>query len=250
MPVLKGAAAGASIGTSILPGIGTAVGAAIGAVGGLLVGKKHYSPWGFLYDDYPKRIYANEVEIVNLKNAISALQGGPQLPKPPDPLAGGFDKTRFIAAMLQIVPQYAPGSESQIKSFDRRGNEPGGSNEIAYGAQISLIPQLQQQLASLQTAAAIRGNVPSPGSATQPVQLQLQPPAPMSPATVQIPTAPQTQAYPYTAPPSSATDYVPAIRPQEAGMLPSFDTNSAAPYVIGGLALLFLIASNFDKKGR
>ncbi|MGH8742861.1 MAG: hypothetical protein ACREUY_01130 [Burkholderiales bacterium] len=106
----------------------------------LISGKPHNSPWGFLYDEYPRRIYELE--------KIVRSYTGEELPPDPDP---GQAKPRggpaYQASMLDIVPRYVPGSESQIASYDRRLNEAGGAYERTYQSQ-------QETIASFEGARA------------------------------------------------------------------------------------------------
>lgn len=231
-------ATGAAIG-SVVPGVGSAIGAAVGAVAGLLSGKAHYSPWGFLYDDYPQHIYQNEVQIRNLKNAIAHLQGQPEVPLPPM-----YSKTggaQYQASMQDIVPKYVPGSESQIAAYSRTLNEPGGAYEQTVQIQLGLIPQLTQQLNSLQGTTLVASGIPIAGSATVGVQPQAMvlAPAPTTASLVQVPQASYSPS-PFVSPTAP-------LQTQSAGMLDFSQLGGITPYLIGGAALLIIL---MNQKGQ
>lgn len=229
---LPGAAQGAAAGSAAGP-YGAAIGAAIGAAASLLQGKQHYSPWGFLYDDYPQHIWQNESTIVSLENQLNQLTGKPQIPAPPM-----YSKTggaQYQASMQAIVPKYVPGSEQQIANYDRTLNESGGAYEQTVAAQLAIIPQLQQELAQLKG-----GSIPASPAVTigQPLV------APYSSAPV---TIPQTVApYSYSLSPTPQT----SAQPQQQTALAGFGT----PILLGimGLAALMVMrAPNYpEKKGK
>jgi hypothetical protein len=163
-PIMTGTATGASIGSAIVPGIGTVIGAAVGAVIGAAVklfgAKEHNSPWGFLYDDYPLKIYEAEVLV---RQAF-----GMEMP----PMAVRTGGTQYQASMQDIVPRYVPGSEQQIAAYDRRLNEPGGAYEVTYGKQLDLLRQIQsyisQQRAVPQVQIAPTVQTPTPFKSISP----------------------------------------------------------------------------------
>jgi hypothetical protein len=240
-------ATGASIGTAIMPGIGTAIGALIGAGAGLISGKAHYSPWNFLYDDYPQHIYENEVIINGVRNAIARYTGAPQLPDPPMYQKKGGPQ--YQASMLAIVPKYSPGSETQIAAYDRRLNEAGGAYENTIKAQIALAPQLQNELqnwqqrgqplptspqpASPTAVAPYGGPYPAPFQApqTQPYSTSYQPP-PLLPQYQPGPTMLPSPNISITSPGGSA----PQLSDMFGGAMSGY-----MPYVIGAVGLAFIL---------
>lgn len=101
----------------------------------LFGGKLHYSPWNFLYDEYPRKIYEAEAALRSMR--------GESLP--PDP-GGGAKPTggaEYQASMLDIVPRYVPGSEPLIASYDRKLNEANGAYEITYGKILQALQSAQ-----------------------------------------------------------------------------------------------------------
>lgn len=207
-------------------------------IASLVSGKKHYSPWGFLYDDYPMHIGENEQNIVALKNAINKIQGGPQITPPPQ--VNRNDWQQSLSVMKTIVPQYVAGQESALNSNNRSLNESGGGYERTYAAQAALIPQLQSQLQQLQMRAAVAP--PAPASATTP-------PPPSAPL-------PQLVAPPPTVYPSGAA-YAPQpisiTQPTtQADMTGMGQLGPYLPYIVGGAALLLavLVSSQHSDTGR
>jgi hypothetical protein len=240
-------ASGASIGTAIFPGVGTAIGALLGMGVGLFSGKAHYSPWNFLYDDYPQHIYEAENAIVSLKNALARYTGQPQLPAPPM-----YSKTggpQYQASMQAIVPQYVPGSQAAIAKYDRKLNEAGGAYENTLKQQLAIIPQLQQALQSAQSSGApIVPSVPASGSATAPAPYG----GPGSPQLIAPPGMPQLtpgpSMLPYTMGPqniSPGAGY--SLSPTynaPAGIVTSDMFGSMGPYmpyILGGVGLLVML---------
>lgn len=240
-------AAGASVGTAIFPGVGTAIGALLGMGVGLFSGKAHYSPWNFLYDDYPQHIYEAENAIVSLRNALARYTGAQQVSPPPM-----YSKTggaQYQASMQAIVPQYVPGSQSQIAAYDRKLNEPGGAYESTVKQQLALIPQLQQALQSAQSSGApLAPSYPAPGSATS-----VAPYGGPGPALL---TAPPLM--PQLLPGPSMLPYTPAqsIAPAGYSLSPTYNAPGATgvvtadmfsamgpymPYILGGVGLLVIL---------
>jgi hypothetical protein len=169
----------------------------------LFADKPHYAPWGFLYDEYPRKIYEAE--------AVIRSQTGEPMPPDPDP---GNPKPRggpaYQVAMLAIVPRYVRGSESQIQAYDRRLNEPGGAYERTYQSQLDRLAQLQ-------------------GRAPTPMPAQITSAVPVS-AQIAIPTA-----IPVT-PRRELPSGVPTGMPLTQASM------SALPLLaIGGLALVLLM---------
>lgn len=244
---LAPAASGASIGTSIFPGVGTAVGALVGAAAGLLGPKAHYSPWNFLYDDYPQHIYELQTQVVALQNAINRLTGDAQLPAPP--MYSKTGGSQYQASMQAIVPQYVPGSEGKISSYDRTLNESGGAYEITVQKQLALIPQLQNTLQTLQARgvqpapASVQSGSPtaSPAGSYYSPAGTLLPPGynPTYPTNYQSPSImPQLQPGPSMVP-SNISITTPGQ--MQAGMLPSFNLQDALPYILGGVGLFVIL---------
>lgn len=148
----------------VLPAISAGAGL-ISPLISLFAGKKHYSPWGFLYDEYLQRIWDNETQ-------ISAAIGAPE-PMGPRPIPR-TDTPNLKEVAKSIVSKYVPGAEAQIDVWDRRLNEPGGAFEIAYQKQLAYLAQLtgqpapamppQSQYAAVPVSAqtAIPSTVPIP----------------------------------------------------------------------------------------
>lgn len=217
----------------------TAISSLIGPVASLISGKKHYSPWGFLYDDYPMHIGENEQNIVALKNAINKIQGGPQITPPPQ--VNRNDWQQSLSVMKQIVPQYVAGQESALNSNSRTLNESGGGYEQTYARQAALIPQLQSQLQQLQMKQAATPAAPAsatlPPLPSAPLPQLMAPPATVYPAQAQY--APQ---------PISITTAAPSQQADMMGQLGPY-----LPYIIGGAALLLALLvgqSHNDNRGR
>jgi hypothetical protein len=247
-----GAAAG-----SIIPFVGTAAGAAIGSlVGSLVSGKAHYSPWNFLYDDYPQHIYENEAAIVTLKNAINSIiaPGSAVIPSPP--MYSKTGGSQYQTSMQAIVPQYVPGSESQIANYNRALNESGGAYEKTFGMQLALIPQLQAQLQQVQgraqqvQAQPIPGSATSPAPVSQPLPQFFAPPVQQGPQYFQ-PQQPQQIFVPSAAPASAQAPNItitsPGQLPQMQPMQSDILSSPYMPYMIGGAALLLVLALTASK---
>ncbi len=189
--------------------------------GGLFAGKVHYSPYGFLYDDYPQKIWEAE----------KAIAEGTGQPIPPQ-----FSKTggaQYQASMLAIVPKYVPGSEQMIANYDRRLNEAGGAYEVTYGKQLDRL----KKLVAGQT-------VPPPALATAVI------PAQSSSAAVPIAAQPNLPALtqdvfqtPGVAPAPGQPGYPPppGARPiMQASMFPDL-SQIPLPVILGAGALLLLL---------
>lgn len=273
---LAPAASGATIGTAILPGVGTAIGALLGAGVGLFSGKAHYSPWNFLYDDYPQHIYQNEADIIAIENQIAKYTGQAMQPLPPM-----YQKTggpQYQASMQAIVPKYVPGSQGQIASYNRALNESGGAYETTVKMQLALYPQLQAQLQQLQTqplpppppptqtlAPVQSGSATAPAPYGGPAPTQLVAPGSYAPATPFSTTAtpysaptvmPQLQPgpsmqpyYPPAAAGSTISVSAPGQAPMQADVLSSLGgLQGMLPYIIGGIGL-FVIMMQQSKGG-
>lgn len=241
-PVVAGAAAG-----SVIPGIGTAIGSLIGAGVGMLSGKAHYSPWNFLYDDYPQHIYENETSVVALKNALAKYTGQPQLPAPP--MYSKKGGTQYQASMQAIVPQYVPGSEADIAAYNRRLNESGGAYEITMQKQLALIPELQAALQGyMQRGAPLAPTPVSSGSPTAP--------APYTGSTPQLYAPTGGPAQPYYPPPVmpqyqpggtlqpsniSITTPGGGFAPQLSDMFGGGQLGQYMPYILGAVGLAVIL---------
>lgn len=184
--------------------------AATGAT--LFGGKEHRTPWGFLYDEYPRKIYEAEA-------AIAQATGQPL---PPDPGGGATPAggPQYQASMLAIVPKYAPGSESQIAAYDRRLNEPNGAYEVAYTKQLGVLQSLA-------------------GGTPQPTPAQTMPARPVvSTPYGDIPSVQVTPTVPLTAAQRRAAERQGIM---QAGMIP--DLGPYGPMILIGGAALVLILS-------
>lgn len=176
--------------------------------------KVHTSPWGFLYDDYPLKLYEAE-------KAIAEATGAPMPPQ-----AARSGGSAYQASMQAIVPKYFPGKEqevsAQIAAYDRRLNEPGGYYELAYTKQLDILRALVNQARSKFVAPNIQAN-PYAGAATplNPQQLPVQQRA-FNPA----PREPQISA---------------------AGL---FDMQHVTPFVLAGIGVFVLMTFLDAKKGR
>jgi hypothetical protein len=232
--VASGAAAGAAVGGPW----GAAVGAVIGLTAGLLGGKAHYSPWNFLYDDYPQHIYENEITINGLRNAIARYTGAPQNPDPP--IYSKKGGPQYQASMQAIVPKYVPGSESQIAAYDRRLNEAGGAYETTVKQQISLAPQLQAELQNMQQTRAMMPTQPASGSATAPMPYGPPGAAPFVAPQGQTGSLQPPQLSPQFMPGPTMTpgSYGPA--PQMADMFGGSMTGYM-PYILGAVGLAAIL---------
>jgi len=202
-----------ALATTILSAAGSAASSA--QSGGLFSGKLHQSPWGFAYDDYPMKIWDAE-------RAIAEAMGR-EIP----PMWARNGGEAYQASMQAIVPRYVPGSEQKIAAYDRTLNEAGGPYETTYAKQLETLRVLMNK----QTPPA--------------------PSAPLNYKPTQLPTAAKpavtTPGMEYGFP-----DTIP-VTPQQrlqAGMLPGFDMNSALPFIIGGGALMLILALTADKKGK
>jgi hypothetical protein len=172
-------------------------------------GKEHRSPWGFLYDEYPRKIYEAEA-------AIAQATGQPL---PPDPGGGATPAggPQYQASMLAIVPRYVPGSESQIAAYDRRLNEPNGAYEVTYTKQLGVLQSLA-------------------GGTPQPTPAQTMPARPVYSS---IPSVQVTPAVPLTAAQRRAA----GLPMMQASMLP--DLGPYGPMIlIGGAALVLILSMN------
>jgi hypothetical protein len=239
---MPGVASGASAGAAVGGPWGAAVGAVVGLTAGLVSGKAHYSPWNFLYDDYPQHIYENEITINGLRNAVARYTGAPQTPDPP--MYSKKGGAQYQASMQAIVPKYVPGSESQIAAYDRKLNEAGGAYETTVKQQISLAPQLQAQLQNLQATSQMLPTQPASGSATAPL--------PYGPPGAQPLTAPQTPYQgPYSPPPllpqyQSGPTMTPGNYPGGAPQLADMFGGSMSgymPYILGAIGLAAILLS-------
>lgn len=245
---------------TFIPVVGPILGptiAAIGSIVPMLSGKAHYSPWNFLYDDYPQHIWENERDIVALKNAINKIiaPGSPDIPTPPTYQKSGGQQ--YQASMQAIVPKYVPGSEQSIASYNRTLNEAGGAYEQTVAMQLQMIPQLQQQLQQASAQASQRQAAPAaavPTVVPQPQPIYAQPaisPSLYQPAVYQPTVQPQYNA-PTPAPISASTMQVPAsygapaitiTQPaQQAQQIVSSDMSKYLPFIIGGGVLLAVLA--------
>jgi len=236
-------ASGASAGTAIMPGIGTAIGALIGGAAGLFSGKAHYSPWNFLYDDYPQHIYDNEIQLNGIRNAIAAYTGAAQTPDPP--MYSKKGGPQYQASMLAIVPKYVPGSESLIAAYDRKLNEAGGAYENTVKAQIAAFPQLQNQLQNLQASGRPLAPPVAPGSPTSPQAIYQPQPYQMAPAPIQPVTPYNPYAQPVPISPGNISITSPGAAPMTADIFGG--AGGYMPYLLGGLGLLAVFAFGADR---
>ncbi len=175
---------------------------------GLFAGKAHYSPWGFLYDEYGQKMWDAE-------KAIREATG--QVPvKAPRPLTTG--PSGMIAA-LEIVPAYVPGSEQMISNYDRRLNEPGGAYEVTYGKQLARMDALVKGQ-TVPPPAMTTAFIPQQ-SASAAIPISAQPP---------LPALQQVQAPGTRAP-------LPVTQASMFGGLSSIPL----PVILGGAAVLALL---------
>jgi hypothetical protein len=194
-------------------------------------GKVHYSPWNFLYDEYPRKIYEAEAVIRSIKG--DAL--------PPDPGGGASPpgSAEYQASMLNIVPRYVSGAEPLIAAYDRRLNEASGAYEKTYYAQLAELARLQGQPPPV---------MPSQSAlAAKPASAQVAYPSATSPA----PSAAPPSSYPLTDGYGNIVDargkiLKPAVT--QASMFPT-EMGNIAPLVIGGAAILILILSQSGSSG-
>jgi hypothetical protein len=131
----------------------------------LISGKQHFSPYGFLVDDYPDNIVANEVKINQLQTQIANLMHQP--PPAPYAPAQGFQghngSPAWQATMLPLIQKYAPGYTQYVATYARQLGD--GYNQT-FAAQLQLIQQLSAQLQQAQGYGAVQASIPIPGSAT------------------------------------------------------------------------------------
>lgn len=183
----------------------------------LFGGKLHQAPWGFLYDEYPRKIYEAEAVIRGATGEAMPPDPDPGNPKP----KGG---PAYQAAMLDIVPRYVPGSESQIAAYDRRLNEPGGAYEKTYQGQLDRLGVMQG-----------RASTPMPAqqaTAARPVSAGVAIPS-------TIPVTPRVRS-PYD---TTGTKFM------QAGMIP--DLGPYGPMIlIGGAALVLILSMQSAPKGK
>jgi hypothetical protein len=213
----------------------------------LFGGKKHYSPWGFLYDDYPLHIGENEQTIVTLKNAIAQYTGAQQITPPPQVNRGDWQQS--LSVMKQIVPQYISGQESALASNNRSLNESGGGYERTYAAQAALIPKLQAQYNQLQVTAKPAPGQPASGSPMAPAPYggpappSLIAPSFSTPAYYSPALMPQLQPgstlQPYQTAPSNISITTPGQ--MTADMFGGATLQGMLPYIIGGIGLFAIL---------
>lgn len=196
----------------------------------LFGGKVHYSPWNFLYDEYPRKIFEAETVIRQAKGE----------PPAPDP-GGGARPTggaQYQASMQAIVPRYVPGSEPLIAAYDRRLNEAGGAYEKAYYAQLAELARLQGQAAPSMPAQSAQAAKPakSSGSAM---------PSSVAPTLTPPSQYPLTDGYGNVVD-ASGRPIQPAY--SQAGM---FGTGNITPLMIGGAAIgLLLLLTQTNSGGN
>lgn len=194
------------------------IGAASSA--GLFSGKVHTSPWGFLYDDYPMKIW----------EAAKAVAEATGTAIPPQAVRTGG--TAYQASMQAIVPPLFPGKEqevsAQIKNYDRRLNEPGGYYELAYTILLDKLRSLVNQARTTFQAPPVVAN-PYAGAAT-----------PIIPQTPQPQFALPTQQRAFAQPQQP-------LQISQAGM---FDMQHVTPFVLAGISVFALMMILDAKKGR
>lgn len=230
-----------TMGFPIIAAISAAVSAASAAnSAGLFSGKIHTSPWGFVYDDYPLKIYEAEVAIKNLRDAINEARGLPPTPAlPPPPTRTG--SAQYQTAMLAIVPKYAPGWEDEIAAYNRTLNETGGGYELTYGKQQEVLQQLIMEARALQATPA------SPVMGPAPLRPDLYSPAsPVGGVVAPSPYTPRTALPPGVSP--SPTPYI--YGQQRPGMSAAgmFGPGEFSPLLIGGLALAAVAVAMLSKR--
>lgn len=195
----------------------------------LFGGKAHYSPWNFLYDEYPRKIYEAEATIRTMTGE----------PLPPDPGGGAAPPggEAYQRSMLAIVPRYVPGSEPLIAKYDRTLNEKNGAYEVTYQKQLSSLATQQGQAAPAMPAQS--------ASSARPVSAS----AAYAPAPSAVPPSqyPITDGYGRVIDPKTGRVVQGA---QQASMFTGLD-GIPIPLLIGGAALaLILLMQSSGKKGR
>ena len=242
---------GLGINPLIVPGV-QAAGALTLPLFQIFGGKKHYSPWGFLYDEYYDKIYQNEQNIAALKKAIGELTGvAPVFPETPWPPTYVSAKANLQAAQKVAVPIVSQYTANTNCVYDKHQVEPGGCYEESYGKQLGLIKSLESELQAARTQAQLRASVPSPGSATAPMPQGVPQPVQTAPGNVQYPGI-----FTQPAAPVSPSPFGPSISITTPGSAPVMQADimgmagGAFPYIVGGIGLLLLLAFQQDKKDR
>lgn len=256
------------LGPLVIPAV-SAVSSLIGPLTSLISGKKHYSPWGFLIDDYPDNIVANETKINQLQQQLAMLIG--QAPPPQFAPASGFQGHKgspaWQATMMPLIQKYAPGYVQYVKGYDRQLVD---GYQQAYQAQQNIMNTLGQQITQAQQQRGIIEGTAIPGSPTalpplsQPYPNYYTPPGTQTPmlmapqgvpgAYYQSPISPYPQMTqptylpPISSPmPSNITVSTPGSQPQviQAGF-----ENWPMLLVAGGAALMIILATSKQSPAR
>lgn len=229
--------------------------------------------YGFPVDAYTDQIFAKEVDIVNLMNAIAELTGGGKVPLP----VKDKSQEKTLAA---IVPKYVPSATvADIMGGKKALREQGGAYSQTYGKQLATEQQLYNNYVQLVQQKQQAQSQPSSGSATAPVPTTPPPqsnvsqpvvntakPPVMQPSVQPYITTPNNPYYPTPIPPSPTIIttpqpsqptpqygqqyYPPAYpgatpQPVQASM---FDMGTYGPYILGGGALLLFLFMGMDKR--
>lgn len=209
------------LGPLVIPAI-SAVGSIAAPLMSLISGKKHPSPWGFLVDDYPDNIVANETKINSLQSQLARLLG--QQPPPPYAPASGFSGKKgsdaWQATMMPLIAKYAPGYTQYVPHYERAL---GDGYQQAYASQLDIINRLSQQVAQVSQQRGIIDSSTIPGSATAPPPLSSMYPGLMTPPGMIQPGF-------LTAPPGApGTYYQSPISPIPGLTTPSYLPNISSP---------------------
>lgn len=208
--------------------LATAIVSAAGSAysSGLFGGKPHFSPWGFLYDEYPQKIWDAE-------KTIREATGKPPVKAPRPATTGPSGQV----ATLEIIPPYFPGNADvvkQIEAGDRRLNEPGGYREQTYQKQLDILDQLTKQARAAFTAPPLS---PTPyAGAAVPIVPQVPIFAPQQQPGLPPQFAPQQRVFPTAQP----------LQISQAGMI---DMQSVTPFLLAG-AGVFALMLLLDKGKR